>query len=136
VSAWADDDSLRCANTAPDRWTITFAATIQFNVFTLNGFVESDGTHVNIIDTETAAGGFGTNRLFVLSDVRGGSFIPDGTTIQQGGLDSGNEVFLNITFHDAATESGVPETGSTFGLLFLALMGLLGATRFCSLRLA
>jgi hypothetical protein len=52
------------------------------------------------------------------------------------GLDSGNEVFLNITFHDAATESGVPETGSTLALLCLALMGLLGATRFCSLRLA
>jgi hypothetical protein len=58
-------------------------------VFTLNGYVEPDGTHVNIIDTEVGVGGFGTNQLFVLSDVLGGSFIPDGTTITERSFDSG-----------------------------------------------
>jgi hypothetical protein len=136
LSATYDGSAVTVLNTAPDRWTITFAPTIQFSRFTLNGYTEPDGTHVNIIDTEDGVGGFGTNRLFVLSDVLGGSFIPDGTTITQGAFDSGNPARFDITFHDAAAESGVPETGSTFGLLFLALMGLLAATRFCSLRLA
>jgi hypothetical protein len=77
-------------NTASDRWTITFAATIQFGVFALNGFVEPDGTHVNIIFTEPGAGGFGTNQLFVQGDILGGSFVPDGTTIQEGSFDSGD----------------------------------------------
>ena len=47
---------------------------------------------------------------------------------------SGGTMFLiGITFND---HSEVPETGSTWGLLFLSLIGLLGATRLRSLQSA
>ena len=70
----------------------------------------------------------------VLSDIELGSEgIPDGTTVFGEPLAiSGNLTGVNITFHDNAAdgESGVPDAGSTLGLLLLSSIGLLGATRF------
>ena len=60
------------------------------------------------------------------------NFIPAAPTDYSVCYMSYNHARFNITFHDAATETGVPETGSTLGLLFLALMGLLAATQFQS----
>jgi hypothetical protein len=51
------------------------------------------------------------------------------------GADTQN-VIDNIQVNGTIVSAGVPDTGSTLGLLSLSLIALLGATRFRSLRLA
>jgi hypothetical protein len=135
LSATFDGTPVTVQNTAKDRWTITFDPTFQFGVFVLNGYVEPENNLVNIIDSEPGVGGFGTNQLFVLSDIQGGSFIPDGTTLVETLLISGSQTAVGITFHDSGDGSSVPDSGSTLGLFLFALIGVLGATRLRSPRL-
>jgi hypothetical protein len=60
--------------------------------------------------------------------------VADGMPVQIG--TNSNGVPIIATFHDNAAAVEAPDTGSTLGLLFLALMGLFGASRLRSLRLA
>jgi len=127
-------------NTSTDRWTLTFPAEITFFVFALNGWTEPESALGNIVDSPGGLGSFGTNQLFVLSDFPTGSDIPDGTTLVQSLFVGDVRSSVNITFHDnaAANEGGssVPDTGSTFGLLVVSLIALLGASRPLAVRLA
>jgi hypothetical protein len=77
------------------------------------------------------------NSLVVFSDVipfRVPTPVADGTS-RQIGTDQ-NSVPIIATFHDNAAPTEVPDTGSTFVLLLLSLIALLGATRLRSVRLA
>jgi len=57
-------------------------------------------------------------------------FVSDGATVVSVGFDRNNEQGIALTFHDNAGAGEAPETGSTFCLLFLSLVALLGASRF------
>ena len=56
------------------------------------------------------------------------------TTLDAGTDPSGNP--FNLTLTDTSDALSVPDTGSTFGLLSLAITALLGATRLRSVKLA
>jgi hypothetical protein len=119
-------------NTAPDRWTITFPSEVLFSNFTFNsGWAEPESSLTNILDSP------GSNQLFILSDIgSGGTPVADGSTVNRLGSVSGNVANFDFTFHDAGDGAAVPEGGSTFGLLLLAITGLFGANRLRSVRLA
>jgi hypothetical protein len=115
-------------NTSADRWTLTFPD-VTFGTFTLNAWAEPDSSLGNIVDSP------GTNQLFVLSDVVSGSTppFPDGSTFAEPGssFPPGQFLTFEITFHDnVTTTEGVPETGSTFVLLFVSVIALFGLNRF------
>ena len=140
LSATFDTAAVTVQNTSTDRWTLTFPAEITFFVFALNGWTEPESALGNIVDSPGGLGSFGTNQLFVFSDFPTGSDIPDGTTLVQSLFVGDVRSSVNITFHDnaAANEGGssVPDTGSTFGLLVVSLIALLGASRPLAVRLA
>ena len=52
------------------------------------------------------------------------------------GSDANNNLPISATFDDDGDVATVPDAGSTFGLLFLSVIALLGATRFRHVRLA
>lgn len=68
------------------------------------------------------------------SDVVGQSPLPNGGTLTAGtdNLDGGS---IQMTFRDRGDVASAPDTGSTFGLLALALAALAGASRLRYLRL-
>jgi hypothetical protein len=77
------------------------------------------------------------NQLHVVSDTIGfGSIEPNGFTYVGVSIDTSDGVPIDVTFNDKGDVAAVPDRGSTFGLLFLSLIGLLGATRLRSLQLA
>ena len=82
-----------------------------------------------------------THQAFVSSDA---NLLPalsphmDGDSIKVG-TDGGIDVFAMFTDNAARSEGsapGVPDSGSTFGLLLLSFGALIGVSRFRSLRLA
>lgn len=84
-----------------------------------------------------------TNQFFVASDQMGLSHIPgpleNGSTIDVG-ADGPAQLpgqFINMTFTDNGDGTpGVPESGSSLGLLLLSFIALLGTSRLLSLRTA
>jgi hypothetical protein len=78
------------------------------------------------------------NRFTITSDFPAEGFPsgPDGTTIDNIGIDLTDGGSISATFFDKGDVAGVPEKGSTFGLLLLASTGLLGASRLRSLQLS
>ena len=130
LSATLDGSAVPVQNTAPDRWTLTFADTFVFAVFDVP-WVEPDGSP----SLGNFVSGTGTNQLFVLSDFPVGDDTPDGTTQTQSVFISGIRTDINITFHDHGDGATVPDTGSTLGLLFLAMIAVAGA-RYLSTTLS
>ena len=130
LSATLDGSAVTVQNTGPDRWTLTFADTFVFATFDAP-WVEPDGSP----SLGNFVSGTGTNQLFVLSDVPVGDDTPDGTTQTQFVFISGTETEINITFHDHGDGATVPDTGATFGLLFLAMIAVAGA-RYLSTTLS
>ena len=75
------------------------------------------------------------NQLTVQSDFpHSGGGLPDGTPV--GNAFTLNGGLLSVTFFDKGDVAAAPDTGSTFGLLALALAALVGATPRRALRLA
>jgi hypothetical protein len=122
----------------PDQWVITFPAAHFVNI-TNSGFgvnwvePENFGLVNNVISNLQRL-----SDLFITSDTTapGGPVLVNGTTFDNVGFGSDFQP-INLTFFDnaATAEGAVPDTGSTVGLLFLSLAGLLGATRVRSLTL-
>ena len=130
LSATLDGSAVPVQNTAADHWTLTFADTFVFAVFDVP-WVEPDGSP----SLGNFVSGTGTNQLFVLSDFPVGDDTPDGTTQTQSVFISGIRTDINITFHDHGDGATVPDTGSTLGLLFLAMIAVAG-TRYLSTTLS
>jgi hypothetical protein len=135
-------------NTSSDNWTV-FLSNPNALVFTSPGVAwaepEASGTG-NVITSSNSTGVPVDGELFVTSDmITAFSKNADGSQVLVSGIifnPSGPPTSANfqITFTDNAATAeapvSAPDTGSTFGLLFLALMALVGASRFRSLRLA
>jgi len=129
LSVTLDGSPVTVLNTAPDRWTVTFADTFIFGGYTK--FWEENPISVlgNAVNTS------GTNELSVFSDIDTGrdpAGAPNGSTQSQspGATDSGNPVTVNFTFNDLGDgSSSVPDTGFTLGLFIVSLIALLAARR-------
>jgi hypothetical protein len=118
------------SNTGPDAWTVTLPSTVSFDGGLIN-WLEPDNS--NLANEVSFVPGFGltVNSDFpVLPPGSGFSYNNDGDNILNGAT------FFMFKDNAATAEtSAVPDTGSTFGLLFLSLIALLGASRLRSLRL-
>lgn len=122
------------ANTSADNWTVIFPSNLFFIGEGAWSEPENNGALVNFPN-------FNDNGpTSVQSEVAfsGGNLFPDETTFVAFGIDTAAAGFFDVTFDDdaSAAEASVPDTGSTFLLLFLALVALVSATRFRQLRLA
>jgi len=129
-------------NTSADHWTITFPTNIVFHELQILqtiggvGWIEPENSANGNIVTSPS----GNNQLFVVSDALGHPLnFPDGAQVSLG-TDNSNPlspVTVAGVFTDmAATAETAPDTGSTFGLLSLSVVALLGATRLRFLQLA
>jgi hypothetical protein len=115
-----------------DRWNVIIPVTA-----TAPGaaqWIEPENSSLVNIPEEVA-----TDTYLVRSDVSPQSFstpVPNGTPTSFGNDPSDGRPII-ATFHDnAARTEVVPDTGSTFALLLLSLIGLFCATRLRSVRLA
>ena len=126
-------------NTGPDAWSVTLPSTVSFDG-AVYGWLEPDNSNLaNTIDFVPRITSLPTsvNLLTITSD---GGVLPPGSGFTY--FNDGDNVpdgATSFTFKDnaaTAETSAVPDTGSTFGLLFLSLIALLGASRLRSLRLA
>jgi hypothetical protein len=121
---------------APDQWVVTFPTTVSFG---------STGRNVDWIEPGNSSLGNAVSFFPEVSNVLGVSSdtgitpsfspTPDGSIVSNVGSDSRGGS-ISATFDDDGDARAVPEAGSTFGLLFLSLAALWGATRFRSLQSA
>jgi hypothetical protein len=119
------------SNRGPDAWTVTLPSTVSFDANSI-GWLEPENSNLaNQIDFTPQV-----NSLFISSEfvvIPGGNFTY---------YNNGDNVPVGATFFEfkdnaaTAETSGVPDTGSTFGLLFLSLTALFGASRLRAFRLA
>ena len=120
---------------SPDRWTVTIAQGSGPSMILNWAEAESPSTWNDASGQVSMFGVFSDTSIF-------GAGIPvqaDGHTFTNVGTDNNNHLPIDIQFFDEAARtegSTVPDTGSTFGLLALALAGLFGARRLRSIRLA
>jgi hypothetical protein len=122
-------------NTSVDHWTVSFSGTVTFNNFD-QAFIEPENAaQVNEVSHSTYPE---THELFVVSDepvllCTADGMWGDGTSVAVG-MDGYTRVLL--VFKDMAANSeagtGVPEGGSTLGLVALSLAALLGFSRLRS----
>lgn len=117
----------------PDAWSVTFPSNVLFFTNMLQWIEPENSSLGNAITTfvESAT-------MDVLSDTSS-TFTsnPDGQAVNGVGFDSRDEGSISVTFFDngdAPAPAGVPDSGSTFGLLSLALTALFGANRLRSFR--
>ena len=142
LTATYDGNAVAVAPFAPDFWEVTFS-TVDFHVVVHPpvGFIPL-GTW---LEPENSAVGnyvelFPGGNVVTQSD----SSVPvtpfvDESTVSNVGNDTRDGESVSMTFDDdaaGAERHTVPDTGSTFALLFLSLITLFGSSRFCALRLA
>jgi hypothetical protein len=120
----------------PDAWSVTLPSEVAPNSAGGGWFEPENANLINLVIPFTGVNGFSFSVLSDLTDFPTGlSLTSNGGTINEFFVDTDDETFVSVTFQDngdAATT--VPETGSTFGLLFLSSIALLGATRLRSLQ--
>jgi protein with PEP-CTERM/exosortase system signal len=94
------------------------------------------------VEMHPAGGGIGVPSGYVSNSPLSDSSTYSGQTFAGMGITPGTYVWTwgaganqNFTLHVVAP-AGVPDSGSTLGLLFLSLLGLVGVSRFRSLRSA
>jgi hypothetical protein len=135
LSATYDGSAVAVLNPNPDQWIVTFPATVSFVGGTFEWEEPENPNLANIV--MFAQGGFTLSVFSDLGDHANG-FVPlaNGSTINGVGFDSINGAPISATFTDGAATAEVPETGSTFALLFLSLTALLGANRLGLYRFA
>lgn len=129
-----------------DAWLVSTPSNIIINLnllppngtFSTLGFIESDNPALFNWIQPVADQSF----VFVTSDLVLADFLndpslasslklsSDGATIGPVGIDTDNRAGIFLTFQDkAAVNEAVPDSGSTFGLLSLALAALVGVSR-------
>lgn len=117
-----------------DTWTVTVSS-VMFRQFGVN-WLEPE--HSRLENFVVDAVGINPHVLDINSDSTAGSSLnsfPNGTRLIGLGRDTVTGAGVNITFFDSRDVTHVPDTGSTFGLLFVSLIALLSATRLRSVRL-
>jgi len=119
----------------PDRWAVTVSSA-SFGLSPLGtGWIEpEDNSLFNTITGISNMQGVSASVEFTSdSNLSFHSPLTDGSTLNNFGTDGLDGGTINLTFND---KSDLPDTGSTLGLLGLALAGLFGATRLRFRQLA
>src|SRR5262249_36825928 len=115
-------------NTSADHWTVTLPFAVNPAGNGISNFIwsEPDLLNVNIVTWTSSS-----TEINIVSDG-----FPIG--VNQGTTDGGtlSTSDANYTFHDLGDAATTPDTGSTLGLLGLALAALFGASRLRSIRSA
>ncbi|MEY2539876.1 MAG: hypothetical protein QOG67_3616 [Verrucomicrobiota bacterium] len=118
--------------TSPDTWTISFDPMSGIALSSaVYDFAEAAGEPSNEVNRYFYATGIGSDfAFFVNSDLPLGT----GSTVTSAniGTDGGIPIFLQFVdsaFASETASNGVPEGGSSLGLLALALAALVGLTR-------
>jgi hypothetical protein len=128
-------------NTSSDHWTVTFDLDFTFSS-TLVAWAEPENSALDpngLWNQGTFIFNASGNQMFIVSDtslLAGSLVASDSTFVPVGQL---NNIFMKertviATFTDHS--DGVPDNGSTFGLLVLSLIGVVGAIRLRSLQSA
>jgi hypothetical protein len=121
-----------------DFWHVTFPSTVTFSIHPIGGvnWIEPENSSlVNEVEFPTAP----FNDLVVSSDFTeppGLTSVADESTVNNVGTDSSDGASISVTFDDDGDVATVPDTGSTFVLLALALIALSGAATLRSRQLA
>ena len=124
--AYYDNTQLMVTFIGPDEWDVALPTSVRFGG--LAWFEPGTTSAVNSIELVV--------QLRVDSDaIAGGNPAPNGFTYVATGTDSSDNRNVDVTFNDNGDVAAVPDTGSTFALLSLALAASLGASRFRALRL-
>lgn len=111
----------------PEEWRISVPSAGFKDFFNGINWVEPEPGLHNKLQSHSA------NVLDFQSDVSGMFGLSNGATETSLGTDTGNGLPISITVFDnaaAAEGHGVPDSGSTFGLLFLSFAALFGAVHF------
>jgi hypothetical protein len=121
--------------TGPQSWTVQFPSNLSFTLPPEGWLEPENGALIN-----TVTFGSTGHPTQVSSEADLISFVglvwPDEKFVPVG-LDSSDNNSIFASFDDEGEPTAtVSDTGSTFGLLFLALVALVSATRFRQLRLA
>ena len=134
----------KTSTTGPEVWHIS-VSTANFNSLGSN-FADGIWTEPENSafgnEGEAAFSGGSNTFLFISDFIVGGGITPaaNGSTIGPFGTDTVNGLPIFVTVNDNAATAegghGVPERGSTFGLLAFALAALFGASQLRSIRLA
>jgi hypothetical protein len=115
-------------------WQILLPGNASFNQIAVSWTEPENPGQVNQLSS------VGSSAAFLKSDTTtSGAAVPNGTKIDNLGTDILNGGTISVTFFDNANDRpsvGVPDGGSSFGLLGLSLIALLGATRLRQFRLA
>ena len=123
-------------NNSPDHWMVTLPSTVQFSGSATDWAESENANSTNGVVFEGVGRGPG-NTFFVTSDdTTGSGGLASGTFVTVPGSDTSNGGSISATMFDNSDVATVPDTGSTFALLFLSLVALFGASRLRSLRLA
>jgi hypothetical protein len=120
-------------------WKVTFPSTVSFTSVDDTGVAvlwlePEDSSQVNV--------GFfhpSSNVAFFFSEHpinTNPTPVPNGTTVTGIGTDTSNGESISARFNDNGDVARAPDTGSTVGLLFLALIALLVAGRLCQVQRA
>jgi len=132
LTATYNGSSLTVGFVSPDHWEIRFPDTAAFSDVLVNWVEPENSSLGNVVFFVSEI-----SSVIVSSDVSTAiTPVANGTTVNNVGFDFSNNENISATFFDKGDVAAVPETGSPFGLLFLSLTALLGATRLRSLRLA
>ena len=133
LSVTYNGSTLTATPVGPEQWHVVFPFSFH-SIFTKQWIEPENSSLVNRVSFPM----FIFNTLTIFSDVTPigppSSRVPDGTAVQIGTDNNGVPVIA--TFDDDAGRTEVPDTGSTFALLLLSLIGLLGATRLRSAQSA
>jgi hypothetical protein len=116
-------------NVIGDNWTVLVPPILVFSLNPSPAWFEPDSNPLQNFVVFSPAGGV------VFSD-KGPTFqaTPDELRVLVG-VDNTDQLPIFATFDDDGDVARVPETGSSFGLLFLSLIALLGANRLRSQKL-
>ena len=124
----------------PDAWSVTLPSGLGVGSVSGGGWFEPEFPNPQSINLILAFSGPNGFSFSVLSDQ---TTFPTGLSLTSNGgtidafFDDPNIGFFSAIFQDNSdVATTVPETGSTFGLLSLSVVALLGATRLRFLQLA
>jgi hypothetical protein len=120
----------------PEGWVITFPSSVQLSPPGNHAWVEPEKPTDPLLCNSFVESN-APNKGFFASEFQSSlTHFADGTVLPDFGTDTSNGGSISVQVFDKGDAAKVPDSGSTFGLLFLSLIGLLGATRLRSAQSA